>query len=225
MRRVRALSARHTGGGDASRRHRLALAAAITGTLSISAALIAALGADEHWALDDRVRGWLQSRRSPRARALLRGAGSAGSVVVYGPATTLAATLVARRRGTRQAMPIVVAVAGAAAMSHLVKRAVRRPRPPSLARTPDEHPSFPSGHTTRASAAALTIAYALVRERIVSRGVALPVALAIVAAVGASRTLVDKHWTTDVIGGWALGSAASAGAALWYEAVRREMVT
>ena len=32
----------------------------------------------------------------------------------------------------------------------------------------------------------------------------------------------DAHWTTDVLGGWALGAAAAAGGALWYEYVRAE---
>ncbi len=48
------------------------------------------------------------------------------------------------------------------------------------------HGSFPSGHATRASAAALTIAYVLVRERLVPKSVALPVALAIAAAAGSA---------------------------------------
>ena len=207
-------------GGTASRTHQLALAAGVAGALSITAALVAELGADDDVAMDRRVRDWVRGRRSSAVRTTLHAASVMGSVAVYAPATLVAAGLVARRRGARQAIPIVVAVGGAAAMSHLVKRAVQRPRPPSRDRTADEHPSFPSGHTTRATAAAFTIAYALVREGVLPQAVAVPVSFAVAALVGASRTWSDKHWTTDVVGGWALGTASAAGAALWYESVR-----
>ena len=48
------------------------------------------------------------------------------------------------------------------------------------------------------------------------------VALTIAAAVGVSRTYADAHWTTDVVGGWALGGAAAAVSALWYERLRAD---
>jgi undecaprenyl-diphosphatase len=85
----------------------------------------------------------------------------------------------------------------------------------------NEKPSFPSGHATRATAAALTIAYILVRERMVPRSLAIPAALVIAAATGVSRAYADAHWTTDVVGGWALGGATAAASALWYEKLRK----
>lgn len=67
---------------------------------------------------------------------------------------------------------------------------------------------------------ALTGGYLLVRERLVPAELAMPLAVAIALSTGISRTYADAHWTTDVIGGWALGAAAAAGGALWYEDIR-----
>jgi undecaprenyl-diphosphatase len=203
-----------------SRHHRLALAASAGGGVALLAALVARLGVDEHWPIDHRVREALRARKVPRVRTALRAAGSAGTVGVYAPATALAIAVVARRRGARHALPMAGAVVGAAAGSWLLKRVVRRPRPRPVSGVFNEKPSFPSGHATRATAAGLAVAYVLVRERMAPRRMALPLAAAIALATGVSRAYADAHWTTDVIGGWALGTATAAGAALWYERVR-----
>jgi membrane-associated phospholipid phosphatase len=206
-----------------SRRHNLALAAVAGGGVSLLAALVARLGIDEHWPIDHAVRETLSSHGIPKTRAALRIAGTAGTVGVYVPATLLAIALIASRQEDRdRALPLAGSIVSAALASLLLKRVVRRPRPRSMSRPINEKPSFPSGHATRATAAALAIAYVLVRERIVPRSLALPVALTIAAAVGVSRTYADAHWTTDVVGGWALGGAAAAASALWYEKLRAD---
>jgi membrane-associated phospholipid phosphatase len=205
-----------------SRRHHLALAAVAGGGVALLAALVARLGMDEHWPIDHRVRTTLASHRKPRLRATLRVLGTAGTVGVYVPATLVAVALIARRRGdSDRALPLIGSAAGAAAASLLLKHVVRRPRPRSSTGPFNEKPSFPSGHATRASAAALTIAYVLVRERMAPRELALPLAVAIAATTGVSRAYADAHWTTDVIGGWALGGATAALSAIWYERSRQ----
>jgi undecaprenyl-diphosphatase len=179
------------------------------------------MGIDEHWAIDHLIRKTLSSHDIPKTRLALRIAGTAGTVGVYVPATALAIALVARRQGDRdRALPLAGTIAAAALASLLLKRAVRRPRPRSLSRPYNEKPSFPSGHATRATAASLAIAYVLVRERMAPRSIAFPVALVIAAAAGVSRAYADAHWTTDVVGGWALGGATAAASALWYEKLR-----
>lgn len=206
-----------------SRRHRLALAAIAGGGVSLLATLVARLGIDEHWPIDHAIRKALSSHAIPKTRAALRVAGAGGTVGVYVPATLLAMALVGSRQDERErTLPILGSIAGAALASLLLKGVVRRPRPRTASGPVNEKPSFPSGHATRATAAALAIAYVLVRERIVPRSLALPVAVAIAAAVGVSRTYADAHWTTDVIGGWALGGAAAAASALWYEKLRAD---
>jgi undecaprenyl-diphosphatase len=213
----------HVGDADApSRQHRLALAASAGGGVALLAALVARLGVDEHWPIDRKVRAALSTQKKPRTRAALRVAGTAGTVAVYAPATALAVALVARRRGAEHALPMAAAVAGAAAGSWLLKHMVRRPRPRSMSGVVNARPGFPSGHATRVTAAALAISYVLVRERMAPRETAFPLAGLIALATGVSRAYADAHWTTDVIGGWALGVAIAAAAALRYERVRAE---
>lgn len=209
------------GGDDATRRHRLGLAAAAGGGAVLVGALVAHVGGDDAWPLDRRVRGWLANGQHPVLHAALRAVGTAGTIAVYAPATALAAGAVARRRGRMQAAPLVAAVAGATLAHVAIKHAVQRPRPPLALAAGNERPSFPSGHATRAAAAAAAIGYAVVRERIAPRRAALPLAIAIPASVGVSRAYVDAHWTTDVVGGWGLGAATAALCALWYERLRR----
>ena len=204
-----------------SRRHRLALGAVAGSGVALLAALVARLGVDEHWPMDHRVRAVLASHGRPELRATLGAVGMAGSVGVYVPATLAAAALIARRNGDRsRSLPPIGAVAGAAVASLLLKRLVRRPRPRATSGAFNTSASFPSGHATRASAAALAIAYVLVRERMAPRELALPIAIAIAAATGVSRAYADAHWTTDVIGGWALGIASASLSAIWYECNR-----
>jgi undecaprenyl-diphosphatase len=137
----------------------------------------------------------------------------------------LAGVLIARRSGRNaHAWPVAGSVVAAAAASLLLKHLVRRPRPRGTTGIYNEKPSFPSGHTTRASAAALAIAYVLVRERMTPREVALPLAIALSIGTGVSRAYADAHWTTDVIGGWALGGASAALSALYYEYVRGNQI-
>jgi undecaprenyl-diphosphatase len=200
-----------------SRRHHLALAAAVGGGVALIAALVAELGADEDLAIDHMIRAILECRGHPRTRAALRVVGTVGTAGVYLPAMIAASAVVARRRNHARALPIPAAVLGAVGASLVLKRIVRRPRPAPRSGPVNPHPSFPSGHATRASATTLIIAYVLVRERLVSPLLAMSVALSLTAAVGASRAYADAHWTTDVIAGWALGGSAAGAAAVWYE--------
>jgi membrane-associated phospholipid phosphatase len=203
-----------------ARQHTLRLAATAAGSIALLATLVARLDADEQWAIDARVRGLVQQHHAPRTRATLRVAGRLGTVAVYGPATAIAMGIVASRRGAARAMPIGGAVAGAVAFGFLLKQLVCRPRPAGGGAPVNTHPSFPSGHATRATALASMLAYVAVRERVVAPGVAVPLAAGAAAVVGVSRAYADAHWTTDVVGGWAAGIAAMAVAALAYEHVR-----
>jgi len=204
-----------------SRRHHLALAAVAGGGVALLAAIVARLGADEHWPLDHDIRAALASHGLPRVRATLTAVGSAGTVWVYLPATIAAMVLVARRHGhPRRVIPLAGSTTAAALASLLLKHLVRRPRPRPTSGHFNQKPSFPSGHATRASAAALAIAYVLVRERMAPRELAIPIAVALAGTVGISRAYADAHWTTDVLGGWALGGACAALSAMWYEEIR-----
>jgi membrane-associated phospholipid phosphatase len=43
---------------------------------------------------------------------------------------------------------------------------------------------------------------------------------AVAAAGGSARVYVERHWATDAVGGWGLGLATAALAAIWYERER-----
>jgi membrane-associated phospholipid phosphatase len=77
--------------------------------------------------------------------------------------------------------------------------------------------TFPSGHTTGVTAEALSVAFVLSREGLASPG-ALAALLGWPLVVGVTRVYRDRHWATDVIGGWASGAAVAAASWLLYAA-------
>ena len=93
------------------------------------------------------------------------------------------------------------------------------PQPP----TPPGHrkrnkPVFPSGHAFGPSAVSLAAAYVLTRERLAHPGLAFPAALAIPAVTAGARMLQEKHWASDVLGGYLGGVAVAAACVAAYEA-------
>jgi undecaprenyl-diphosphatase len=172
--------------------------------------------------VDRQVRRALAGGRLARIRTAMRVAGAPGTIGFYAPVTLILASAIALNKDIKRAAPGIVAVSGAAIASVALKRVVRRERPLGDAGPTSETHSFPSGHATRATAMALMGAYLLVRERIVPAELAMPAAAAVALITGVSRAYADAHWTTDVIGGWALGAAAAAGGALWYEHLRAD---
>lgn len=106
------------------------------------------------------------------------------------------------------------AIVSSAWLGWLVHRAAKlvysRKRPPSP-RVRHRTDSYPSGHTTGATAFALTTALVLERQGLMSRGRARTLAIGAPIAMGAYRVIDDEHWFTDVIGGWLLGAAIGIG--------------
>jgi undecaprenyl-diphosphatase len=117
----------------------------------------------------------------------------------------------------RRRIPIAFAAAATATgiaslATHVLKDAFARERPPvadpglgSLASIPD-NPSFPSGHSATAFAAATAVAILCPRLR--------PAVLAIAAAVAVSRVYLRVHFPLDIVAGAALGAALGAVCAL-----------
>ena len=61
----------------------------------------------------------------------------------------------------------------------------------------------------------------LLRERLAPRAGVIPVAMALPIASGLAKLYLDKHWFTDVMGGYLLGAALAASAAAGYEIAGR----
>jgi membrane-associated phospholipid phosphatase len=91
------------------------------------------------------------------------------------------------------------------------------------------HAAFPSGHATDAAAfclaAALTLANTIARQR-TTQALLVVAGVLLAGVVGISRLVLGVHWLSDVVAGWALGSAIAVAVTvgLWCLAMRREDV-
>lgn len=110
-------------------------------------------------------------------------------------------------RAKRRGGPAIVTSAW---LGWLVHRAAKlayerqRPRRRNSRRRSD---SYPSGHTTGATALAITSAYVLGREGMISTPAAVTIGAGAPLLMGAYRVIADDHWATDAVGGWLLGGA------------------
>ncbi|HZH18396.1 MAG TPA: phosphatase PAP2 family protein [Archangium sp.] len=143
-----------------------------------------------------------------------------GKWYVLVPASMAASALLARARGVAAAVPVALsALLGAAVAEGTEKWLPSRPPPPGR-NDPDE-PSFPSGHTLQPTAVSLTAAYVLSREGLVPPRVAAPVALAVPLVFGLIQLPGDRHWLSDVAGGWLAGLTIAATCAALYDVLAR----
>ena len=164
--------------------------------------------------------GLVDHLRSPFADTVFMMITRGGTLPVLLPLVLAGAWVVWRRTRLRFATPLVLAPILAWLTAQVLKGNFARVRPLGGLVVETGH-AFPSGHTTSATAVALTIGYVFLRERI---GPTLAVVLASAGyafAVGLSRVYLNVHWTSDVIGGWMVGCALAAACATLYERARK----
>jgi undecaprenyl-diphosphatase len=97
-------------------------------------------------------------------------------------------------------------------LSFSLKATLDRARPDLVPHRTQVHTaSFPSGHAMHAAATYLTLGGLLARFQQRRRLQIFVVAVAAITTllVGLSRVYLGVHWPTDVLGGWALGSACA----------------
>lgn len=141
-------------------------------------------------------------------------AGGLGATVV---AVGAVGFLVVRRRLAAAAFVALSAALGVVVIE-LVKRSVGRPRPPGAEEfVSDLDKSFPSGHAAAGIYvfAALAVLVLLLGASVDSRATSW-VGLGFFAlsiGIGLSRVVLGVHWATDVMAGWAVGSAVLLGCA------------
>lgn len=175
---------------------------------------------------DEAVLEWFVDHRTDWMVSLARlisAIGSFGSLLCLG----LGLALWLWRRGWALAIApaLSLLVAGGAAV--VTKAVFGRPRPPiSVPQTHLSSPAFPSGHATDAAGFFLAAAFVLALTVAHRRRTQLEfIAVAILSAglVGVSRLVLAVHWLSDVVAGWALGTAIATTVVivLWYTAPAR----
>ena len=195
----------------------------LTAQLAILAILGAAFGAllddvirhEELISIDGPATTFVIAHREPWLTHVFEIVTWAGSAAVLVPVLAVVALALRQRTQTwRPLLFLAASLAGATALSTLIKLAVGRPRPDTGALVDALGYAFPSGHATAATAGWLSVAIVLGRlTPHWGRKVALvTIALLIAAIVGLSRVYLGVHQPTDVLGGWALGG-------LWVAAV------
>jgi undecaprenyl-diphosphatase len=171
--------------------------------------------------LDNRALSLADDLRSPAGIGVAKVVTTFGSTPVVAGLLLVGAVLLAVRRRPIELAVLVVSAIVILAAVNIIKAAVDRPRPP--------HPltratlaAFPSGHAAYSTAyVAMAVILARVVPGIVSRAGLVLGAIAMAAAIGASRVYLRVHWWSDVVAGWALGAAifglfAAAGVVVGY---------
>jgi membrane-associated phospholipid phosphatase len=187
----------------------LALGATLPGgiVLGVLAVLVRRVPSIQH--VDTFVADWGYRHRSSGSTSALHALTNLGNIrLVLVFALVLVLVELVRGRSRWAPLFLLAVLAGEEAAMLGVKALVGRVRPALVTEAVKLGPSFPSGHS--ATAAAFYAAAALILGRTLpgrARHLIIAAAVAVTAAVAASRVLLDLHWLSDVVGGVALGWA------------------
>jgi undecaprenyl-diphosphatase len=183
------------------------LLAVTAGALAVFAADGAVVGTRSHFPGEAAtVRDVHTTLSSGLMDALMKSASFVGGPIVVLAVSLVGGLLLAYRARRREALFLLLAVAGAYLLEELGKRAFHRTRPdfyPSLAHARGY--SFPSGHAT--GSLALACALLLLLWNKPRRGLLAVAAAALVFVVGLSRLYLGVHYPSDVVAGWCVALA------------------
>ena len=197
----------------------------LTGVSVAAIAACAKVGEDvfnhETEPFDEPIRDWMLAHQSRVATRVFLVATHAGSPRVIIPCTGAVAAWLWRREGLPIAGAVVLAPAVASALFLAIKRVYARARPAGGARMNELTCAFPSGHATTSAAIFGALSYVLWREHILGEGPAIALGVLPPVLIGSSRVYLDVHWSTDVLGGWSVGTLIAALSAAVYERVRK----
>jgi membrane-associated phospholipid phosphatase len=150
------------------------------------------------------VQGW----HTPGLDWLLRAVTTLGSHLLVIPATVAVTSALLAKRHRVSAVLFAGSVLGGFGLNSLLKWSFGRERPNLWPALVIEHTySFPSGHTTIATAffgGAVAVVFHLTRNRRL-RLASLLVAAVVISGVAFSRVYLGAHWLTDVAGGLLVG--------------------
>jgi undecaprenyl-diphosphatase len=151
----------------------------------------------------------------PRAfEEMMRDVTALGSsfVLTFVTLAVIGLLLLARKRGA--SLLVFASVAGGALLGSALKRLFERPRPDLVPHGVEVYTaSFPSNHAMLSAVTYLTLGALLARLEVERRVKIyfLSISVLLTLIVGASRVYLGVHWPTDVLAGWAVGSAWAMG--------------
>jgi membrane-associated phospholipid phosphatase len=123
------------------------------------------------------------------------------------------------RDGNKEgAIAVVGSTLAAIAASHIL---LPQSTPPPGRKAPFD-PHFPSGHALHSTAFLAATAWVFGREGSTSSKLIAAGAGALAGALGVDRLIHDRHWTSDVVGGWLAAIAIASAAASVYEISKRK---
>jgi len=166
---------------------------------------------------DDAVRGYFPRYRRSRTKRTTETLGPIGKTWLHLTVTSgVAGYLLLLGKGVDSATTVILSSIASYGASGAAERFLPRRHAP-WGRLSFTEPSFPSGHAMRAATVTMVTAYVLVRENVGSRKTAVPIVMAIPALTALHALYFDRHWATDIIGGWLAGAAIASGCAYGYE--------
>ena len=164
--------------------------------------------------LDDEAREAIL-KLGGAARVAARASGPLGKWYGHLPAALRTAWKLRQQRRTSAALAVIGTSLGAIVLSRALERAMAQRTPPPGRGDPSVQ-SYPSGHALETSAVSIVTGYTLVREELASAAIALPLSASALAS-GFGRFVLDRHWFTDLLGGYCAGIALGSASAAVYE--------
>ncbi|MBS0332069.1 MAG: phosphatase PAP2 family protein [Proteobacteria bacterium] len=135
-----------------------------------------------------------------------------GGFTVLSVVVTMSVLLLLMHRRRFQALVLAGAVVLGQGLAEATKLLVGRNRPDLVPHLDLVYSaSFPSGHSAMSPIVYFTLAGILAagESNRAAKRLLLGVAAALVLCVGASRVYLGVHWPTDVLAGWAMGTAVA----------------
>ena len=169
--------------------------------------------------IDEPARDFMQEHRSEGLDVAVKPVTALSLPLLVASSTAALAYWLKRNDRPAAALATIVTPLVAAAVGQSFTTFLAQRNPPDAQDSPDgevTEPSFPSGHTTGVTAEAFAIGYILAREDLLTPAIATALA-AWPLLVGVTRVYRDRHWTSDVLGGYSAGTAVAAAMAMLYE--------
>ncbi|WP_337103302.1 phosphatase PAP2 family protein [Paenibacillus sp. YIM B09110] len=188
--------------------------AVLAAAIIVFALLAVTLPSSGGSAIDQSVQRVMANLKGDRATALFKLFSYVGSTAAIAGITLLASILISWKQGIWRGVSIIGSVLIAFIMNTLLKKGFDRIRPEEAWGITADGASFPSGNAMLAIVMFGMIAIAIVHSRTASKrskGIVCLAAVVVIVMMGLSRVYFHVHYISDIIGGFAAGSAVISG--------------